>query len=527
MSSAATRSLTSDATGGGTVNIDTGSPPNSLDPNLGYTTTAGESDWLVYTPLLTYAHKSGEAGTKLIPGLATSLPTITDGGRAYTLTLRAGLKYSDGTPVMASDFKFSIQRTLKLNWGASSFLLPIAGAPAFLAGKAKSLSGIVTDDVTRTITIHLSTAVGDFPNVLAFPATSPVPKTTPMTAQVTNLPPGVGAYIIKDVVPNVSWALVKNPLFASFHIPGIPLGNLDQVNIHLVSNNLTEAEAVLNNQVDAFDVGDTVPPTLIAQIESKAADRFAKEPVASTDYFFLNQDIAPFNNVLAREAANYAIDRDALSRLAGGFVKSSCYFIPLGIPGHPTAPCPFLSPNIAKARALLEKAHLMGAPVSVYGFAKHPQQEEAQYYASALQQAGFKPTLKLIAPAIYWTTIGNVKTKAATGEAGQFLDFPTPDDFFLLLDARNIHPVNSNNFGNVDDPHIQSTLVRLEAVPTTKLSTVSSQWAALDEYAANHAYYIVWGSAELVKFFSSRIQFSSAVFHPLFFNDYSTWRLNG
>ena len=100
-------------TGGGTVNIDTGSPPNSLDPGLGYTTTAGESDWIVYTPLLTYAHESGVAGTKLIPGLATSLPTITDGGRTYTLTLRAGLKYSDGTPVMASDFKFSIQRTLK------------------------------------------------------------------------------------------------------------------------------------------------------------------------------------------------------------------------------------------------------------------------------------------------------------------------------------------------------------------------------------------------------------------------------
>ena len=150
------------------------------------------------------------------------------------------------------------------------------------------------------------------------------------------------------MVPNVSWNWSRTRRSASFHIPGIPLGNLDQVNIHLVSNNLTEAEAVLDNQVDAFDVGDQVPPTLIAQIESKAADRFVKEPVASTDYFFLNQRIAPFNNALAREAANYAIDRDALARLAGGFVKSSCYFIPLGIPGHPTAPCPFPSPNIAK-----------------------------------------------------------------------------------------------------------------------------------------------------------------------------------
>ena len=38
--------------------------------------------------------------------------------------------------------------------------------------------------------------------------------------------------------------------------------------------------------------------------------------------------------------------------------------------------------------------------------------------------------------------------------------------------------------------------------------------------------YIVWGSNELVKFFSTRINFASAVFQPLFFNDYSTWQLN-
>ncbi|HUZ80814.1 MAG TPA: ABC transporter substrate-binding protein, partial [Gaiellaceae bacterium] len=292
------------AVSGGTVTIDTSSPPNSLDPQSGYTVTAGESDWLAYVPLLTYAHKSGVAGTQLIPGLATALPKITNGSRTYTLTLRAGLKYSDGTPVVASDFKFAIERALKLNWGASSFLLPIAGASDYLAGKARTISGITTNDASRAIAIHLSTPVGNFSNVLAFPGASPVSQKTPMTNQVTSLPPGVGPYVIKNVVPNVSWSLVKNPLFASFHIPGIPTGTLDQINIHQVSNNLTEAEAVLNNQVDAFDVGDSVPPTLIAQIVAKAANRFAKEPVASTNYFFLNQRIPPFNNPLAREAAN-------------------------------------------------------------------------------------------------------------------------------------------------------------------------------------------------------------------------------
>ena len=57
-----------------------------------------------YLPLLTYAHASGAAGSKVVPALAESLPKVTDGGKTYTLTLRKGLKYSDGTPVKASDF---------------------------------------------------------------------------------------------------------------------------------------------------------------------------------------------------------------------------------------------------------------------------------------------------------------------------------------------------------------------------------------------------------------------------------------
>jgi peptide/nickel transport system substrate-binding protein len=509
-----------------TATVDMGSPPNSLDPQVGYTIQAGEADWIVYTPLLTYAHKNGLPGTQIIPGLATALPVITNGGKTFTMTLRKGLKYSNGAPVEAADFTYAIERALKLNWGASSFLLPIAGTTQFLDGKSSTISGITTDNTTGKISITLSTPIGDFPNVLAFPATSPVPLNIPMKTQTTTMPPGVGAYVIKDVVPNVSFELVKNPLFASFKIPGIPDGSITTIKFQIISNPVTEAENVLNNQADAFDVGDAVPATLASQIATKAAGRFQKEVVASTNYFFLNQAIPPFNNQLAREAASYVVNRDALARLAGGYVTSSCYFLPVGIPGHPTGPCTFPSPNIAKAKSLLQQAHLVGAQVSVYGFTGAPASTEAAYYASALQSAGFKTSLKLINPAIYWTTIGNAQTRADTGEAGQFLDFPNPADFYLLLDGRSIHPVHSNNFGNVNDPHIQSTLIQLEAVPSTQLSSVVPQWTALDEYASQHADYIAWGSNELVKFLSNRIDFKTAVFQPLFFDDYSTWQLN-
>ena len=107
-----------------------------LDPALRYTVNGIEPLWLVYTPLLTYKHAEGEEGLELIPGVAEALPTISKDGKTYELTLRKGLKYSDGSPVKASDLEHAIKRVLNLESGGSAFL-PDRGAQDYLeAGKA-------------------------------------------------------------------------------------------------------------------------------------------------------------------------------------------------------------------------------------------------------------------------------------------------------------------------------------------------------------------------------------------------------
>ena len=95
------------------------------------------------------------------------------------------------------------------------------------------------------------------------------------------------------------------------------------------------------------------------------------------------------------------------------------------------------------------------------------------------------------------------------------------------MDSKSIQPVNNENFSNVNDPHVQSELARLNAVPATKLDTVKGDWQSLDEYTGSKAYQAVYGSEELPKFLSTRIDFGSAVFHPLYLNDWTTWQLKG
>ena len=181
---------------GGTLKVLGGTSPDSLDPGFGYTTQALEADNMVYTPLLTYAAQGRRRPARCcIPGLAQALPTVSADGLTYTLTLRSGLTYSDGTPVKASDFTHAIERSIKISWGGASFFTGyIDGRRRLRQGQGHGISGIVTDDATGTITITLTQAYGAFDNLLAFPAAAPMPATTPMTVLSNTPPVGIGPY---------------------------------------------------------------------------------------------------------------------------------------------------------------------------------------------------------------------------------------------------------------------------------------------------------------------------------------------
>src|SRR5947207_15878581 len=106
---------------GGTITIASGTPPQSADQGLDFTTQGNELISVVNTPLLTFVRGvQGTAGSKIIPGLAKALPTISSDKKTYTFVLRSNLKYSNGMPIKASDVKFALQRDIKIPWQAAS-----------------------------------------------------------------------------------------------------------------------------------------------------------------------------------------------------------------------------------------------------------------------------------------------------------------------------------------------------------------------------------------------------------------------
>jgi peptide/nickel transport system substrate-binding protein len=525
-----TSSSSGGTTTGGTVKFTMDVFPDSLDPQFGYTTEAAEPDWVTYTGLLTYKHVNGTGGSTLIPGLATALPKITNGGKTYTMTMRKGQVFSNGAPVKASDFVFALERAVRLPWGGSGqFMDPvIKGAQAYADKKANSISGVVVNDSTGKVVINLNAPYGAFANVLAEPALGLIPKgSAPFKNDPLHPPPGDGPFMLKNIVNNQSFDVVPNPKYKP--IPGIPKAQA-AIDVTINTNDDADTEAVLNNSSDVLDWAVTLPGSLQPQINAKASSRYKLVNLGgSTYYFFLNAQEPPFNNQLAREAVVTGLNEDAYNRIGSGQLSPACFFLPPAIAGHPTGSCPYGTPgtgNLAKAKALMKQSGMVGQKVTVWSQERVPRQQWVTEYTQYLNQLGLKATQKPIADASYFQTVGELKLHPQTGFADWNQDFPNPVDFYgVLLDGHAILKTNNENFGEVNDPHVNAEIQKLGEIPSTQLQQNASSWEKLDEYVAKKAYVAVFGYKKFPFFASSRLDFKAAQINPLYGWDFTSLKL--
>jgi peptide/nickel transport system substrate-binding protein len=517
---------------GGSITISQTSQPDYLDPALMYTVNAIEPSWLVYTPLITYAREEGAAGSKLIPGLAEALPDISEDGLTYKLKLRSGLKYSDGSPVKASDFEHAIKRVLNLESGGTAFYLVIDGAQEYLdSGKAEGdISGITTDDKTGDITIKLTAPDGSFSHVLSMWFAGLVPSDTPFKNLTEDPPPGVGPYMFTESVPNRQFVMKRNPEYDKNPIEGIPSGNIDTITTKIVKSPQRQAQDVIQGQLDYMQ--DPPPADLKPEVKAKYSDRYMEYTTASTYYMFMNTQVPPFDDPKVREAVNYGIDKPGLARIFAGELAPGCSFLPPGVPGFDEAldvdDCPWGNPNeppdLEKARSLIKEAGVDGMDVTVYSNNDDPSDKIGAAYADMLSKMGFNAKPKILDGGVYFQTIGNQKTKAQTGFANWFQDFPHPKNFMFLVDGKSIQPTNNQNFGNTDDPEITKGIAELNQEPD--LTKAEDQWKDLNRKLVERGWIAPYGHRKLSTFFSERMDFDNCRrFHPVYFNDYSSWCL--
>src|SRR5277367_1227508 len=125
--SASSSSSTPAGHAGGTFTILANSAFGVADPAQNYTLEEWQLLIDTHDGLTTFAKVGGVAGTKIVPDLATSIPTPTNGGKTYTFAIRRGIKFSNGQVLKPSDFVTTFERQFTVP-GPTSFYSDIVGA---------------------------------------------------------------------------------------------------------------------------------------------------------------------------------------------------------------------------------------------------------------------------------------------------------------------------------------------------------------------------------------------------------------
>ncbi|MGE0218892.1 ABC transporter substrate-binding protein [Mycolicibacterium sp.] len=511
--------------GGGDITISATSFPDYIDPQLSYTLEGWEVLWNVYTPLLTYKHADGEEGTEVVPGLAESLPEVSPDGLTYKLKLRPDMKYSDGTPIKASDFTHAIQRLFKVDSGGSVFYDVIVGAKEYADGAADTITGITTDDNTGDITIQLVQPNGTFDNLLGLMFAAPIPSTTPLDSDTTNNPPPAsGPFMITSVDAPRRMVLERNPQFQTVKDAGadeVADAGVDKITLVENKNQGAQVTDIIQNKVD-FMI-DPPPSDRLQELKNRYSDRFRMEDSINTYYMFMNTERAPFNDLKVRQAINYAIDPEALNRIFGGRLHPTQQILPPGMPGYQEYTL-YPGPDMDRARALIAEANPADRDITVWTDDEPDRKRIGEYYHDLLTQLGFNATLKVIAGDVYWTTIGNQSTPDVdTGFADWFQDFPHPDDFFRpLLHGDSILPTNGNNLSRANIP---ANNAKMDELLTKQLTDegVEQQYADLDRAYMEQAVWAPYGNEQFTTFLSERMDFDKSYHHLLFNQDYTSF----
>jgi peptide/nickel transport system substrate-binding protein len=522
-SSSGTSTTGSGGQEGGTLLGAYSSFPDSLDPALSHTLEGWTATYDTYIPLLTYNHASGQAGGKVIPGLATALPKVSGDGKTYELTLRKGLKYSNGEPVVASDFTHSLERAFILNSGGSPFYEGIVGAARFMKTKKDGIPGVETDDKTGKITIHLENPDGSFESELALPYVALLPSDTPKEDLTSEPPPATGPYAIAKSEPGRGWEYERNPQWAKNNaklMPEIPSGHVDKIKIQVLRNPETEVNYVESGKLDWM--GNEVPTDRYQTVKSKfEGSQFRVEPTFSNYFFWMNTTLEPFNDVKVRQAVNYAIDPRALERIYAGRLEGGQQILPPGMPGYKKLN---LYPHdIKKAKELIAEANPSDKDIVVWTNSEEPSKDVGAYYQGVLQELGFKVELKILSPDNYFTVITNSSTpELDTGWANWFLEYPSPNGFFQpLLSEESIAPTNGTNLPRFADPTLSKKIAKLSEEPVG--AQQEAEYAQLDKEFMEEAPLAPYGTSTAATFVSSDINLENVVFTPSFGQDLASF----
>ena len=485
---------------GGTMRLVARSAAGTLDPQINYTLQYWQIYQGLYDGLVAFKKANGAEGFVKVPDLAEAIPEPTDGGKTYVFKLRKGIKFSDGRDVTVKDVVASFQRIFKVSSPtAGSFFAGILGADKCLA-EAKSCTldgGVVGDEAAGTITINLAAPDAEFMDKLALPHAAVLPADAPAQDAGSNPIPGTGAYYVQAYDPNKGMTMARNPNFKMWSEDAQPDGYPDVIQYDFGLTDEAEVNAVMNGEADWMY--DQPPTDRLGEIGTKYKDQVHLNTLTAWWYAPMNTRLAPFDNLKARQAVNYAIDRKALVNLFGGPVLASpvCQVLPPGFPGHVDY-CPYTkdpgakwsAPDMEKAKQFIEESGTKGQKVTVIVEDTAVSKSIGVYLQSVLTSLGYDTEVKPISPNIQFTYIQNTNNKVQISVSQWYQDYPAASDFLYILYGCESFKEGSDSSINISgfcDQAINKKMKDALALGVTDQEGANKMWAEIDKEVTDAA----------------------------------------
>ena len=388
----------------------------------------------------------------VIPGVAESWTASAD-GLSYVFKLREA-QWSNGDPVVASDFVYSFRRLVAPATGAqyANLFYALKNGEAINTGKAAPETlGVMARDA-RTLEIDLERPTPYLLGLLAHQTAVPVnPRNVEADGRDFVRPGNLvsnGAYTLAEFAPNDRIVLTRNPRFRD--------ASSVQIEREIILPLEDRSAALRRFQAGEIDSYPDAPADQIPFIREHFNSEFHIAPSLGVFYLAFNTRKPPFDDARVRNALSMTIDRDFLAdKIWGGAMLPAVSLVPPGIDnyGKPVEPeFAALAPIDAddQAKDLLRQAG--------YGAGGKPLNVEIRFNTSENNKATAVAIADMWKPLGVTTSLVNtdLKTHYAllrsggdydVARGGWIGDYSDPQNFLFLLKSDNVG-LNYSHYAN-------------------------------------------------------------------------------
>ena len=436
--------------------------PKTLDPSV-----AEMQEDFILLPLLYLPLLDEVGGTNIIPCAAKAWRT-SDDRRIYTLELRPEIRFSNGRPVRAVDYIYTIERTVDPATAASlaSYLGGIRGVEDFKNGRTNHIAGLSAPD-PLTLIVELDKPDPTFQFILASNLTMPVDSQE--VARVGKFsgtaPSGTGPYILKRWIRGALLELVANPAYT-----GPEPQRLDGIDFLIGGDETTELMMFERGSLDVANIAAVgIPSASLRRMKENPvwAKLLQSTPGLNTTFISLNTEIPPLDQVLVRRAINFAIQRDKWMKVSLGVNSHSEGPTPPAVAGYDPELHGYTS-DPERARHLLRES---GVKLPLKLTLWHPIDDNNRFIAQGIQGDLRLVDIELDLKAVnYGELITAIQTRGRIPMSLSGWNATIPDPVDMLgtqFDGRSVTNPATVNFSFYNNPAVNQLLD--EAAPEVDL----------------------------------------------------------